>query len=115
MSKLKTRVESNAPDVAGALQIIRTKKTREQIKVERLLPFVPVIEEALTASWKWSPIAALIRESGGPSLTKVEAEALYAQIKGKRGPDDGTDISDNVPIGASASVPRAGAEQGEVA
>lgn len=115
MSKLKTRVESNAPDVAGALQIIRTKKTREQIKVERLLPFVPVIEEALAASWKWSPIATLIRESGGPSLTKVEAEALYAQIKGKGGPDNGTGISDNVPIGELTSTPRAGAEKGEVA
>lgn len=113
MSKLKTRIERGVPDVAGALQAIRTKKTREQIKMERLLPFVPVIEEALNAGWMWSPIAALIRKSGGPSLTKREIDGLYAQIKTKDGLDNSEKISGGVPTVESIDAPRAVAEKGE--
>lgn len=115
MSKLKTRVENNVPDVAGALQTIRTKKSREQIKAERLMPFVPVIDEALAVGWKWSPIVMLIRESGGPSLTNADARALYAQIKSKGGPDDGTDVNDDMSRNASASAPRTGPKKEEAA
>ncbi|WP_131753364.1 hypothetical protein [Burkholderia vietnamiensis] len=70
-------------DVDGALQVILSKKSREQVKAERLLPFIGVIDEALAHGWKWSPIVTLIRESGGPSLTKGQAEVLYAELKGR--------------------------------
>lgn len=84
----KTPLETVKPDVAGALEAIRLKKSREQVKIERLLPFVPVINEALESGWKWSPIVTLIRKSGGPSLSKKDAEALYEQIKDQGLPDD---------------------------
>ncbi len=83
--KQATKLERANPDVAGALQAIRARKSPEQIKAERLLPFIPVIDEALALGWKWSPIVRLIRESGGSSLTKAEAEALYVQIKRQAG------------------------------
>lgn len=74
-------VKNVQPDVAGALEEIRSKKSREQIKVERFRPFVPVIKAALECGWKWSPILRLIRERSGPSLTKKEAEELYKANK----------------------------------
>jgi len=81
--------EKVTPDVAGALQAIRSKKSPEQVKAERLLPFLEVIDEALAHGWKWSPILTLIRERGGPSLTRGEAERLYAQIKQQSGNVEG--------------------------
>lgn len=82
-------LEQAKPDVAGALQAIRSKKSREQIKLERLSPFLEVIDEALAHGWKWSPILTLIRERGGPSLTRGEAERLYAQLKQQSGNVEG--------------------------
>lgn len=69
------------PDVDGALAEVRSKKSREQVKAERFVPFVPVVEAALRQHWKWSPILQLIRKRGGPSLTKAEAERLYEASK----------------------------------
>lgn len=86
MAKKQEKVK---PDVAGALQTIRSKKSREQIKLERLEPFIEVIDEALAQGWKWSPILTLIRERGGPSLTRGEAERLYAQLRQQSGNADG--------------------------
>lgn len=83
----KTNLETVKPNVAGALEAIRSKKLREQIKADRLRPFVPVIKEALNSGWKWSPIVTLIRENGGPALSKKKAEALYQLIKGQCLPD----------------------------
>lgn len=94
----KTPLETVKPDVAGALETIRLKKSREQVKIERLLPFVPVINEALENGWKWSPIVTLIRKSGGPSLSKKDAEALYEQIKDQCLPDDNGDTGEHVPL-----------------
>jgi len=84
-----TTSENRKPDVVGALQAIRSKKSREQLKLERLLPFLEVIDEALAHGWKWSPILTLIRERGGPSLTRGEAERLYTQLKQQSGNADG--------------------------
>lgn len=77
----KTNLETVKPNVAAALEAIRSKKSREQIELERLKPFVPVINEALKSGWKWSPIVTLIRENGGPALSKKKTEALYQHIK----------------------------------
>lgn len=81
-------------DVAGALQTLRAKKSREQIKIERFLPFVAVIDEALLAAWSWSAIIKLIREHGGPTLTKKEAEDLYAQLRSKSALDRSTETGE---------------------
>ncbi|KVN17521.1 MULTISPECIES: hypothetical protein [unclassified Burkholderia] len=86
MSK-KDTLDIAKPNVAGALSAIRSKKSREQIKLERLKPFVPVINEALKSGWKWSPIVTLIRENGGPVLSKKKAETLYQLIKSQCLPD----------------------------
>lgn len=88
-NKQVMKFENRKPDVAGALQAIRSKKSPEQVKAERLLPFLEVIDEALARGWKWSPILTLIRERGGPSLTRREAERLYAQLKQQSGNADG--------------------------
>lgn len=113
MAKTKIRTEITKPDVAGALQVIRAKKSREQIKAERLLPFVPVIDEALAVGWKWSPIVVLIRESGGPSMTKADAQALHAQIKGQLSPDDETKVGEDVYVDDSTNASRVDAKKGE--
>lgn len=96
----KMNLENVKPDVAGALQVIRAKKSREQIKTERFLPFVDVIDAALAADWSWSAIVKLIREKGGPSLTKKDAEALYAQIKGNAETGEGVTAPVNTPPNA---------------
>ncbi|WP_233827722.1 hypothetical protein [Paraburkholderia sp. ZP32-5] len=77
----KSRSENSAPDVEGALKAIHSKQSREQIRIERLRPFMRVIDEALKKEWSWSAILALIREHGGPSFTKKEAEYLRGKIK----------------------------------
>jgi len=87
-NKQVMKFENRKPDVAGALQAIRAKKSPEQVKAERLLPFLEVIDEALAHGWKWSPILTLIRERGGPSLTRGEAQRLHAQLKGDAGHHD---------------------------
>jgi len=90
MAKIQAKKsERKTLDVDGALQAIRSKKSPEQVKAERLLPFLEVIDEALAHGWKWSPILTLIRERGGPSLTRGEAERLYAQLKQQSGNADG--------------------------
>ena len=94
----KIILEAVKPNVAGALEAIRSKKSREQVKIERLLPFVPVITEALDNGWKWSPIVTLIRKSGGPSLSKKDAEDLYAQIKDQCLPGDNGEAGECVPV-----------------
>jgi 2-oxoglutarate dehydrogenase complex dehydrogenase (E1) component-like enzyme len=101
----KTSLEIVKPNVAAALEAIRSKKSREQVKIERLLPFVPVIEEALKSNWKWSPIVTLIRENNGPSLSKQEAENLYEQIKSQyvQGNDSGVPAQD-MPAEESSTV-----------
>jgi hypothetical protein len=97
----KMNLEVVKPNVAAALEAIRSKKSREQVKIERLLPFVPVIKEALESGWKWSPIVTLIRESGGPSLSKKEAETLYARIKDQCPPDDNGEAGEGVLVPAN--------------
>jgi len=94
----KTSLEIVKPNVAAALETIRSKKSREQVKIERLLPFVQVIEEALKSGWKWSPIVTLIRETGGPSLSKKEAETLYAQVKDRCLPHDNGEAGEGAPV-----------------
>ncbi|CAJ9727365.1 Uncharacterised protein [Burkholderia pseudomallei] len=103
----KTNLETVKPNVAAALEAIRSKKSREQIKVERLLPFVPVINEALESGWKWSPIVTLIRESGGPSLSKKEVETLYAQIKAQCLPDGHGEAGEAVLVSVNIDPPGA--------
>ncbi|RQT30490.1 hypothetical protein DF036_24230 [Burkholderia contaminans] len=107
-------LEAVKPNVAAALQAIRSKKSREEVKIERLLPFVPVIKEALESGWKWSPIVTLIRESGGPSLSKKDAEALYEQIKDQCLPDDNGEAGENVPLPVNTPprAPHNGAKEG---
>ncbi|CAJ2791895.1 hypothetical protein ACRUKS_01625 [Burkholderia pseudomallei] len=95
MSK-KNTADIAKPDVAGALSVVRSKKSREQIKIERLTPFVPVIKEALKIGWKWSPIVVLIRQRGGPSLSKKEAEKLFEQIKDQCLSDDNAKAGEGV-------------------
>lgn len=109
----KTNLENVKPNVAGALEAIRSKKSREQVKVERLLPFVPAINAALENGWKWSPIVTLIRENGGPSLSKQEAETLYEQIKDQYVPDDDGEAGEGVPVLVDATpyAPQAGAKE----
>ncbi|MFP6557771.1 hypothetical protein WJ542_05450 [Paraburkholderia sp. B3] len=103
--------EKRTPDVVGALQAIRLKKSREQIKSARLHPFVPVIDEALAHGWKWSPIVTLIRESGGPCLTKREAELLYAELK-EQVVRNGSGNDYDKPIDQPAnSMPKSGNEE----
>jgi hypothetical protein len=102
----KMSLETVKLDVAGALEAIRSKKSREQIKAERLLPFVPVIKVALDKGWKWSPIVTLIRKSGGPSLSKKDAEDLYEQIKDQCVPDDNCEAGADVPPSANTSLHR---------
>jgi hypothetical protein len=99
--------------VAGALEAIRSKKSREQIKIERLLPFVPVINEALDNGWKWSPIVTLIRKSGGPSLSKKDAETLYEQIKHQRLPGNADGAAEDAPVSVNTppNAPQAGAKE----
>ncbi len=93
-----TSLETVKPNVAAALEAIRSKKSREQVKIEHLLPFVPVIEAALDNGWKWSPIVTLIRKSGGPSLSKKDAESLYEQIKDQRLPGNDDEAGKDEPV-----------------
>ncbi|HDR9192140.1 hypothetical protein [Burkholderia vietnamiensis] len=93
----KNTMEIAKPNVAAALEAIRSKKSREQVKIERLLPFVPVIDEALKSNWKWSPIIALIRQSGGPSLSTKVAQLLYEQIKAQHSPGDNDEGREGAP------------------
>jgi hypothetical protein len=92
MAKI-TASENVKPDVTAALQAVHAKKSREQIRTERFRPFVHVIDAALAADWSWSAIVKLIREHDGPSLTKIEAEALYAQSQNQRVPGTVLDTS----------------------
>lgn len=110
----KTSPEAVKPNVAAALKAIRSKKSRGQVKIERLLPFVPVINEALESGWKWSPIVTLIRENGGPSLSKKEAEALYDQIKDQGSPDDSGEAGEVEPPPVN-TPPQAGAKEEVIA
>ncbi|AIP59859.1 hypothetical protein [Burkholderia pseudomallei] len=105
MSK-KNTLDITKPDVAGALSVVRSKKSREQIKIERLKPFVPVINEALKSGWKWSPIVVLIRQRGGPSLSKKEAENLYEQIKDQCVSDDNAKAGEGVPPSVNSPLHR---------
>jgi hypothetical protein len=108
MVMAKVTYETVKPNVAGALQSVRAKKSREQIKVERFRPFVHVIDAALAANWSWSAIVKLIREHGGPSLTKIEAEALYAQLKDQYAPNNDSEVGKGVPADESANASQAG-------
>ena len=109
----KNTMEIAKPNVAAALEAIRSKKSRGQVKIERLLPFVPVIKEALESGWKWSPIVTLIRKSGGPSLSKKDAEALYEQITDRCLPDDNGEAGENVPLPVNTPprAPQTGAKE----
>ncbi|WP_144154961.1 hypothetical protein [Paraburkholderia sp. BCC1885] len=105
----KTNLETVKLDVAGALHAVNSKKSRKQVKTERLLSFVQVIDAALAVDWSWSAIVKLIREHGGPSLTKKDAEALYAQIKGNAETGEGV----TAPVNTHPNAQQAGAK-GEV-
>lgn len=110
----KSRSENGTADVAGALRTIRSKQSREQIRIERLRPFIPVIDEALANGWSWSPILTLIRQHGGPSLTKKDAEDLYR--KSKPSSAQGNEV--HAPawtrhIDQSAGVPQSGVATGK--
>jgi len=114
MAKIaKTSLEIVKPNVAAALEAIRSKKSREQMKAERLLPFVPVIKAALDNNWKWSPIVTLIRKSGGPSLSKKDAESLYERIKDQRlpGSEDEAGEDEPVPVNTPQNAPQVGAKE----
>ncbi|RDU98295.1 hypothetical protein [Trinickia dinghuensis] len=79
-----SNLEIAKPDVAGAMLAVRGKKSRAQIKAERFGPFVDVVDIALAENWSWSAIVTLIRKHDGPSVTKKEAEELYALLKIQR-------------------------------
>lgn len=108
----KTNLETVKLDVAGALHAVHAKKSRKQVKTERLSPFVQVIDAALAVDWSWSAIVKLIREHGGPSLTKKEAEELYAQLKSSRVPPTAAEpIMKDAPAGKSTNALQFGAKE----
>ncbi|MDR5855506.1 hypothetical protein P9239_06300 [Caballeronia sp. LZ062] len=103
--------ESAKPDVAGAMQAVRAKKSRAQIKAERFQPFVEVIDMALAENWSWSAIVTLIRKHDGPSVTKKEAEELYTQLKSQRMPPTAAElIMKDVLAGKATNAPHADAK-----
>jgi hypothetical protein len=110
-----TTPEKTKPDVAGALQKIRAKKSPEQIKTERFLPFIPAITEALSNGWSWSSILTLIRDHGGPSLTKREAEDLYEKCKLQSLPSEETgEPSQGMSVDKSAGALQFDAKEKEI-